>query len=146
MEFCSTLPVKVKSSNGNKVIETYAFLDTGSTGTFCSEKLIDMLHIEGPKAKINLRTMGQAKAVKSSIIDKLEVSGFYGEYYYLLPSVCTQKVVPVSTGNIISERELRKWCYLWDVKMPHISTEAVASIIKQAHAYYCRCKTQYVVK
>ena len=54
------LPVKVKSSKGNKVIETYAFLDPGSTGTFCSEKFIDWLNIEGPKAKILFRTMGHA--------------------------------------------------------------------------------------
>lgn len=33
------LPVQVKYAKGNKVIETYAFLDPGSTGTFCSETL-----------------------------------------------------------------------------------------------------------
>lgn len=32
----SILPVQVKSSEGNKVIKTYAFLDPGSTGTFCT--------------------------------------------------------------------------------------------------------------
>lgn len=41
------LPVQVKSSKGNKVIETYAFLDPGSTGTFCSEKPLHRLNIQG---------------------------------------------------------------------------------------------------
>jgi len=31
--------------------------------------------------------------------------------------------MPVSTANIISERELRKWTYLEDVKIPHINAD-----------------------
>ena len=75
------LPVKVKSSKGNKVIKTYAFLDPGSTGTFCSEKLINRLNTEGRKAKIHL--MGHAKTVESSIVDGLEILEFSGEHYPL---------------------------------------------------------------
>ena len=45
------LPVNVKSSKGNKVIETYAFLDPGSTETFCSEKLIDRLTLKDAKPR-----------------------------------------------------------------------------------------------
>lgn len=73
------LPVKVKSSKGSPVIETYAFLDPGSTGTLCSERLINRLNIGGRKAKIHLRTMGHSKTVESFIVDRLEISGFSGE-------------------------------------------------------------------
>lgn len=48
------LPVQVKSSKGNKVVETYAFLDPGSTGTFCSERLLRRLNTQGRKTKIHL--------------------------------------------------------------------------------------------
>lgn len=68
----------MKSSKENKVIETYAFVDIASTGTSFSENLIDSLHFEGRKAKINLCTMDYAKSRQSSIVDGLEVSGFYG--------------------------------------------------------------------
>jgi len=37
--------------------------------------------------------------------------------------VCTQKGIPVSTANIISERELSKWPFLDDVKIPLINAE-----------------------
>ncbi len=33
-------PVQVKSSKGQRVIQTYAFLDPGSSATFCSERLM----------------------------------------------------------------------------------------------------------
>lgn len=43
------LPVQVKSTMSNKVIQTYAFLDTGSTSTFCSESLMRRLNLNGRK-------------------------------------------------------------------------------------------------
>lgn len=36
----SIVPVQIKSSKGNKTILTYAFLDPGSTATFCTENLM----------------------------------------------------------------------------------------------------------
>ena len=106
------LPVKVKCSKGNTVIETYAFLDPGSTRTFCTRKLIGKLNMEGCN-----------NAVESSVVDSLESSGFSGECFYPLPKVCTQKETPVSTVNIISKRELRKLSFLEDVKIPHINAD-----------------------
>ena len=85
------LPVKVKYSKGNKVIETCASLDPGSTGTFCTRNLIDKLDIEGCKFNIHIRTLGHNNAIESSIVDSLEISGFSGECFYPLPKVCTQK-------------------------------------------------------
>lgn len=117
------LPVKVKCLKGNKVIETYAFLEPGSTGTFCTRKLIDKLNMEGRKCKIHIRTLGHNNAVESSVVDGLEISGFFGECFYPLSKVCTQEEMPVSTANIISERELRKLPYLEDVKITHINAD-----------------------
>lgn len=34
------VPVRVKIKKGHRIIETYAFLDSGSTGTFCTEALL----------------------------------------------------------------------------------------------------------
>ena len=62
----SLFSVQVKSSKGNKVIGTYAFLDPRSTGTFCSENLLYKLNTQEWKAKIHLRTMGQDRIVSSS--------------------------------------------------------------------------------
>lgn len=45
------VPVQVKSSKGNKVIETYAFLHPGSTGTFCSEKRLHKLNTTRTKGQ-----------------------------------------------------------------------------------------------
>lgn len=117
------LPVQVKCIKGNKVMKTYAFLDPGSTGTFCSGKLAKELQAEGRKAKIHLRTMGLNKAVSSSIINGLEISGLSGKHFYELPEVFTQNEMPVSPDNIISEEELSQWPYLKDIQIPHIKAD-----------------------
>ena len=43
------IPVQLKSRNSDKYIYTYAFLDSGSTATFCTEKIANLLHVEGKK-------------------------------------------------------------------------------------------------
>lgn len=88
------LPVQVKSSKGTKVIKTYAFLDAGSTDTFCSQKLLNKLNIQGRNAQIHLRTMGHNKTVTTSIIKGLEISGLSGKHFYQLPCVFTQEGMP----------------------------------------------------
>ena len=62
------VPVRLKSVDSDKYLETYAFLDSGSTSTFCSADIMRHLNIEGKRTKINLLTMGQEKVVDSFIV------------------------------------------------------------------------------
>lgn len=69
------VPVKVKSKKSHKMVETYAFLDPGSSASFCTVGLMDRLDLSGRNTRILLRTMGQEKIVESGIVSNLEVSG-----------------------------------------------------------------------
>ncbi len=44
--FLSIVPVQVKSVKSHKVIQTYTFLDPGSSASFCSEQLMNELNIK----------------------------------------------------------------------------------------------------
>ena len=57
----SIVAVKVKSHRSNKTVQTYAFLDPGRYGTFCTEDLARKLNLKGKRTNILLRTMGQKK-------------------------------------------------------------------------------------
>ena len=59
------VPVHVKAKKGNKVVATYAFLDSGSNVTFCTEKLMASLNITGRKTSILLKTIGGERLVSS---------------------------------------------------------------------------------
>lgn len=67
--------------------------------------------------------MGHNKAVPSCIINGLEISEFSGKHLYELPDVFTQKEMPVSTDNIISDEELAKWPYLKGIQIPCIRAD-----------------------
>lgn len=48
----SIVAVKVKSQRSNKTVQTYAFLDPGSSGTFCTDSLARRLNVKGKRTSI----------------------------------------------------------------------------------------------
>ncbi|KAK0142765.1 hypothetical protein N1851_019297 [Merluccius polli] len=113
----SIVPVKVKLGKGTKTVQTYAFLDGGSTATFCTEELMQQLNANGRKQDILLRTMGQEKPVS---IGRLEVAALKGNGYLKLPDVYTHKSIPVTQENIPKNEDIRKWPYLDEVDLTPI--------------------------
>lgn len=114
------IPVQVKSTKGNTLMLTYAFLDEGSSATFCADRLMQELNLSGKKVNILFCTMGQEQSVSCSVIDGLEISGINSNDFFPLPSVYTQQKMPVNSENIVSQEELSKWPYLDRVKVPYI--------------------------
>lgn len=78
-----------------KLVETYTFLDQGSSASFCTVGLVDKLNLAGRKTKILLHTKGQEKVVDSFIVPELEDSGIYCD----IPDLFTQHRMPVDMGN-----------------------------------------------
>ena len=69
----SVVPVKVKGRGSQNVVTTYALLDSGSTGTFCSESLLELLDTKGKKCKISVSTIGNVITNCETFICCLEV-------------------------------------------------------------------------
>jgi hypothetical protein len=121
-EAVAIVPVRLKRINSDKYIETYAFLDTGSTATFCTEEVMRSLNIEGKKTRINLQTMGQETVQGCYVVSGLEVSSLSGEHALELPPVFTQTTLPVTQKDVISSEGLQKWPYLRDVPLQTIDS------------------------
>lgn len=115
----SIVPVQVKSTKGNEIIQTYAFLDPGSTATFCPERLMQRLNITGKGTNFLLKTMGQEKVVPTFAVFGMEVADLAGKCFYPLPEVLTQREMPVTPDNIVTAADLERWPYLSKV---HISS------------------------
>lgn len=127
------VPVHIKLKKSSKIIDTYAFLDNGSEATFCSEKLMRQLGIEGRKTQILLRTMGQKKLEQSYIVSGLEVSGVKENVYIDLPDTYTHKDIPVSRESIPMQTDLEKWPHLHRVELPEIDADVGLLIGANAH-------------
>ncbi|KAI2661518.1 Gag polyprotein [Labeo rohita] len=121
-QYCalSIVPVQVKSKKGDKVLKTYAFLDPGSTATFCTSSLVKKLNLQGKKTNILLRTMGQENVVETQVIAGLELAKLEGSQFFALPEVYTQEDIPVSLSNIPVQQDLEDWDYLRGVKIPEL--------------------------
>ena len=116
----SIVAVKVKSQRSNKTVQTYAFLDPGSSGTFCTENLARKLNVRGKRTSILLRTMGQKKIVNAHVLSGLEVSDLNMNDFIELPDVLTQKNMPVSSLNIPRQEDVDQWSYLKAVQLHDI--------------------------
>lgn len=131
----SIVPVRIKSKKGNMTVETYAFMDSGSSATFCSERLMRQLGVPGKKTQVLLRTMGQEKPVSCFMLSDLEVCGLTENKYISLPEVYTHTDIPVTRDNIPAEKDLERWPYLLkEVRLPQIDADVEILIGSNAHS------------
>lgn len=119
----SIVAVQVKGVKGNKAIHTYAFLDPGSSGTFCTASLAQRLGATGKNCNVLLRTMGQTKTIKTTVITGMEVSGLDTQDFIKLPSVLTQTTLPVSKVNVPCQEDVAKWPYLSSIKLHELDAD-----------------------
>ena len=117
------IPVQIKLSNSNQTVQTYAFMDQGSTASFCTEALQQDLHAKAKRTKILLKTMGQEKMIDTSFVKGLEVSCIEGNDFYQLPKVYTQEEIPAGKEHIPTQETINKWKYLREIKLPELDCE-----------------------
>ena len=117
------VPVRVKLCNGSKSVTTYAFLDPGSTDTFCTEKLMRQLNARGRRAEVLLQTMGTEKIVKSYELTGLEVGNMEDGTFLKLPKVYTQTKIPVTKRNILTQTDLNRWPYLQEIQVKEFDAD-----------------------
>ena len=81
------LPVKVRRRGSEKAIAIYAFLDNGSSSTYCTEALMRQLNINGPKTKISLTALDKKDSlIDSFLVHDLEVTDL-DENYIVKPPI-----------------------------------------------------------
>ncbi|XP_056099936.1 uncharacterized protein LOC130078447 [Rhinichthys klamathensis goyatoka] len=117
------VPVQVKAKSGSTIMNTYAFLDPGSSASFCTQHLMRKLNLSGVKTSILLCTLGQERSVDTILLSGLEVSGLNGENFLDLPEVYTQRTMPVSRNNILTQQDLEGWKYLEGITVPSFEAE-----------------------
>ena len=128
-----TVPVRIKHKKGTSIIKTHAFLDQGSTATFCTENLAKKLNNRGRKTEYLLHTMSQEQKVSNYVLIDLEVCGLDEQNYIKLPDVYTHPDIPAKRANIPQRQDLEKWSYLNRVHLPKLESEI--GLLIGANAY-----------
>ena len=119
----AVVPVKVKAKGTGKMIETYAFLDSGSNTSFCTEKLLNQLDLDGKRTTLSLTTLENVNtAVECSFVN-LEVFDLQEENLIELSNVFSRPRLPISKDSIANQNDVDRWPYLTGVEIPQIDAE-----------------------
>ena len=117
------MPVKVKAKGQDNKVLTYAFLDSGSNTSFCTDVLLRKLDAKGVKTTLSLTTMQTTnEAIECSLVN-LEVSDLSDHNVIELPTVYSRPSLPVSTDAIGTQEDVNRWPHLKGITIPNIEAE-----------------------
>ncbi|XP_069128774.1 uncharacterized protein [Argopecten irradians] len=116
------IPVRIKLKSKPHSVETYAFLDTGSSASFCTEKVMRQLGASGKRTQLTLSTMGKPFQMKTYAINGMQVSDMNMDNIIDLPKVFTKESMPVNNSHIPTKEEISKWEHLAQISLdrPHV--------------------------
>ncbi|XP_033758237.1 uncharacterized protein LOC117340586 [Pecten maximus] len=117
------VPVRIRLRDKPHSIETYAFLDTGSSASFCTETVMKQLGARGKKTQLTLSTMGEPFIMNTFSISGLQVSDIDSENAIDLPRVFTKEKMPVSKKHIPTQAEVSRWEHLAKVSLAEPNCE-----------------------
>ena len=120
----AVVPVKVWIKGSKTPTVTYAFLDSGSSSTFCTETLMRQLGVSGPKTTISLTRLEKKDSlVDSFVVTDLTISDLDENVFIDLPLLYTRPSVPVSREDIPTQDDVDKWPHLSGVHLPKVDAE-----------------------
>ena len=110
--YMPTVPVVI-----NGIFHTYALLDTGSSTTFCSKRLINQLKLQGTKISYKLRTLNDSKNSCSDVVE-FQMSSEDGTKCLYMNNVLVVDSIPVENSRI---SDVSKYNHLKDLTFAHES-------------------------
>ena len=110
------VPVKVKC-RGGPAVDTYAFLDSGSSSSFCSRDLARRLGITlTNEARLAISTVAEEPLnVLTSVIEGLTIGDMDGNHLIHLPAVFALDRIPAGREEVCRPEDLEDWPHLQDV-------------------------------
>ena len=105
------VPVKVSVPYGNCVIETYAFLDSGSNTTMCLSSLAKELGADCTPIEFTLSTVCGTEKRKGRQLS-LDVVGVATGKGVRLDKVWTADCLPVATESVSTNADVQQWSHL----------------------------------
>ena len=106
--------VHVRVNYGTKQVLTYAFLDQGSTHTFCNQKLVKALGFAGVPNQLTLNTLTGSKRDQGCAFS-LSVSSLTEDKTFNLHDVLSIEDIPVTPNAIPAEKDLNSFPHLRDL-------------------------------
>lgn len=117
------VPVCVKVKGRQEVAETYAFLDSGSNTSFCTESILEKLNSAGRKTTLSLTTLEGEKISSVCSLVSLEGSDLNQENVVDLPVVYSRPSLPIPSEAIARQEDVDRWPHLKGINVQQIDAE-----------------------
>ncbi|XP_048586408.1 uncharacterized protein LOC116604491 [Nematostella vectensis] len=122
------IPVKVKVKGDDRVLETYALLDSGSEVSLCKEQLFTDLGCDGIAMNFELAGVTGTRKLKGHMVD-LVVMSQDGMVESELLNVRTVKEIPVSSSCIPRREDVEQFTHLRSINLQECGASEVGLII-----------------
>lgn len=122
------VPVRVSTPYGSRVMETYAFLDGGSTVTMCLNSLAEELGAECTPVEFTLSTVTRSQSREGQQLC-LEVVGITTGKGVRLEKVLTTDTLPVTQRSIPTTKDVHDWPHLKGVDIADLVDKKVSILI-----------------
>ena len=120
----AVVPVQVWLKSAGSPIITYAFLDNGSSSSFCRESLMRQLGVDGTPTRISLTTLEKKDSpVDSFVVKDLVISDLDENVFIELPALYTRPEIPVSKEDIPTQGDIDQWPHLRGVRLTEVDAE-----------------------
>ncbi|XP_072171548.1 uncharacterized protein [Diadema setosum] len=125
------VPVRVWAQGKTAAVQTYALLDSGSTSTFCTDRLAKQINADSKKESLNLTTLEKVNSrVRTSVVSLLIDSG-QGTEVVKLPCVYTRESINIQQTNIAKVEDVEGWEHLQGIDIPLVTQHEVGLLIGQ---------------
>ena len=123
------VPIKVRCKGRNKVVTTYALLDSGSTASFCDNVLLEELGVEGKACRIQLATIDGVRDECQTALVSLEIIDLEETVCIQMDSVFSTKSLNIPTSAIAQQDDVNKWPYLSGIMVPETIADGKVSLL-----------------
>ncbi|VDP43817.1 unnamed protein product [Schistosoma curassoni] len=122
----AVVPVWIK--NGEKIIQTCAFLDSGSDTSLIVDDLADKLSLEGKPITVSLKTLSNESSLLSKEVD-VELYSIDFSSSVKVQKVLTVKKLPAVYRTVPTAQQIISWSHLKDISFPRVEDENVKLLI-----------------
>ena len=122
------VPVVIRGPS--RQVQTYAFLDSGSTHSFVSESVLQELNMDrAPRRNLHLTTVERDGGLETQVVDGTWITDLQRKNALQLPPLFTLKKIPVSKEECVRQEDIRRWEHLRDVELQSAESEEVGLLL-----------------
>ena len=126
------VPVRVRGADYRNYVDTYALMDPGGTGAYCSQELISHLNVPRKQESLSITTLTDKEKHTLADIVSLRVSDIDDTQLFDIPRVVVTPSLNVGTSNIAYREEIKRWPHLSDLDLPpRLEASSVQLLIGQ---------------